>query len=397
MLPLLLLVTQSVTCDPDNGGLKLPAGFCAQVVLQDFVGVRHIAVAPNGDVFVARVGRNTRGFYLLRDTTRDGRLEVIRQVDSTGGTGVLWTPQAVYFGANDRILRYPWSPGASEPSGPVELIVQGLPSGGHEAKSLVMGRDGGLFVNLGSRTNSCQQQDRQNQSPGINPCPELETRAGIWRFDAVRAGQTQADGRRWATGLRNATALSVEPTTGTLHAAIHGRDQLTQNWGFTPEAGAENPAEEFGPITEGADYGWPYCYYDPRNRRKVQAPEYGGDGTRPADCGSKQQPAIAFPAHWAPNASLFYTGRSFPARYHNGVFVAFHGSWNRGTSPQDQQGFRVVFAPFQNGRAAGTWEDFAVPAGAHNSIRPTGLAVGPDGSLYISADREGKIWRVVKQ
>jgi glucose/arabinose dehydrogenase len=182
-----------------------------------------------------------------------------------------------------------------------------------------------------------------------------------------------------------------------VYAAVHGRDQLTQNWGFSAEDGAENPSEEFGPIPEGADYGWPYCYHDPRNKRKVQTPEYGGDGTRVGDCNRKHQPAVAFPAHWAPNASLFYTGTLFPARYRNGAFIAFHGSWNRGPSPSDQQGYRVVFVPFRNGRATGTWEDFALPTGAASSIRPTGLAMGPDGALYISADREGKVWRVVVQ
>ena len=106
-------------------------------------------------------------------------------------------------------------------------------------------------------------------------------------------------------------------------------------------------------------------------------------------------PALAFPGHWAPNATVFYSGTQFPASYRGGLFVAFHGSWNRGTQPSDQEGYRVTFSPFQNGKPAGTFETFAAPAGAPNSIRPTGLAVGPDGSLYISADTQGKIWRVV--
>jgi glucose/arabinose dehydrogenase len=394
MILLLLGLLQSSSCDPDNGGFKLPDGFCAKVVLQDFVGVRHIAVAPNGDLFVARRGRDAKGFYLLRDTTGDGRVDLEQLIDSTGGTGVLWTPEAVYFGADDKILRFPWKPGAAEPSGPAEVIASGLPTGGHSAKTLAVGSDGGLFVNFGSRTNSCQEQDRQKSSPGHNPCPELETRAGIWRFDPRRQNQTAADGTRWATGLRNAMSMAIQPGTGVLYSGVHGRDQLTQSWGFSDDDGAENPAEEFGPITDGADYGWPYCYYDPRNKRKVQAPEYGGDGTKVGDCDRKTQPAMAFPAHWAPMASLFYSGTLFPAQYRDGVFLAFHGSWNRGTTPDAQQGFRVVFVPFQNGRPVGTWEDFAVPAGAQNSIRPTGLALGSDGSLYISADAQGKIWRV---
>ena len=388
---LLLLALQSPACDADNGGLKLPPRFCTTVVAKDLIGVRHLAISPDGSIFAGRQGKDG-GLYYLRDTTGDGKIDLVSRIFDTAGTGVVWTPDAVYFSPEDRVLRFPWKPGARKPSGSPEVIVQGLPTGGHTAKSMVLGKDGSLFVVVGSMTNSCQEKDRASKSPGVNPCKELETRAGIWRFDSRKAGQTQASGKRWGTGLRNPMAMSLAPD-GTLWAAVHGRDQLTQNWGFSEEDGAENPAEELGPITEGIDYGWPYCYYDPRNKRKVQTPEYGGDGTAQGDCGSKAQPAVAFPAHWAPNATVFYTGTMFPARYRGGVFVAFHGSWNR--APKPQQGFRVAFAPFENGKATGQFEDFALPAGEPNSIRPSGLAVGPDGSLYIGADREGKIWRVV--
>lgn len=387
----LLLALQSPMCDPENGGLKLPSGFCATVVAQGLAGVRHLAVAPDGSIFAGRHG-NRGGLYHLRDTTGDGKVDVASRIHETAGTGVLWTPDAVYFSPEDRVLRFPWAAGASRPSGPPEVIVHGLPTGGHTAKSMALGRNGALFVVVGSRTNSCQEKDRGQKSPGIMPCRELETRGGIWRFDAGKRDQTQASGQRWGTGLRNAMATAMAPD-GTLWAAIHGRDQLTQNWGFSEEDGAENPSEEFGPITQGIDYGWPYCYHDPRQKRKVEAPEYGGDGSRVGECGSKAQPAVAFPAHWAPNATVFYTGRMFPERYRGGAFVAFHGSWNR--APRPQEGFRVAFVPFENGKPTGRWEDFALPAGAPDSIRPSGLAVGPDGSLYIGADREGKIWRVV--
>jgi glucose/arabinose dehydrogenase len=388
---LFLLALQAPACDADNGGLRLPPGFCATAIAKDLVGVRHLAVAADGSIFAGRHG-NQAGLYHLRDTTGDGKIDLASRVFDTAGTGVVWTRDAVYFSPEDRVLRFPWTPGARRPSAAPEVIVHSLPTGGHTAKSMVLGKDGALFVVVGSRTNSCQEKDRVEKSPGIKPCAELATRGGIWRFDSRTPGQTQASGKRWGTGLRNAMAMSLAPD-GTLWAAIHGRDQLTQNWGFSEEDGAENPAEELGPITEGVDYGWPYCYYDPRNKRKVQAPEYGGNGTTQGDCGSKTQPAVAFPAHWAPNATVFYTGTMFPARYRGGIFVAFHGSWNR--APRPQQGFRVAFAPFENGKATGKWEDFALPAGEPNSIRPSGLAVGPDGSLYIGADREGKIWRVV--
>jgi glucose/arabinose dehydrogenase len=295
-------------------------------------------------------------------------------------------------------MRFPWKPGELKPAGPPETIARGLPQGGHASKGLALGKDGSLYVSFGSQTNSCQRfpdQDRRGPFPGLNPCTELEARAGIWRFDARKTGQTPADAKRYATGMRNPMAMAVEPSTGTLHVATHGRDQLTENWSWPAEAGRENPAEEFGPVTEGADYGWPYCFFDPRAKVKVLNPEYGGDGKKVGDCDKKTQPAIGFPAHWAPNGVTFYTGRMFPPEYHGGAFIAFHGSWNRAPAPQE--GYRVVFVPFRNGKALGTYATFAAPAGPPTSIRPTGLAVGPDGSLYFSADAQGKIWRVMRR
>jgi glucose/arabinose dehydrogenase len=402
LLPLLVAVTLGAgalaaqrppACAPDNAGLELPAGFCALLVGEDLGNVRHIAVAPNGDVFAAVVGAKG-GLWLLRDTTGDGRADLSRRIVETAGTGIVLAPDAVYFAPNDRVLRFPWKPGALEPSGPADTIVSGLPTGGHSAKGIALGQGGALFVTFGSLSNSCQVANRQSGSPGHAPCTELEQRAGIWRFDARKTGQTVADGRRYATGLRNPMALTIQPGTGLLFTATHGRDQLTENWSFPAEEGRENPAEEFGPVAEGADYGWPYCYFDPRQGQKVQSPEYGGDGTKVGDCAKYARPAVAFPAHWAPESIVFYTGTQFPAAWRNGAFIAFHGSWNRGNGPELQQGYRVAFMPFAGGKAVGTYETFMVPAAAHNAIRPMGLAVGPDGSLFIGSDAQAKIWRV---
>jgi glucose/arabinose dehydrogenase len=294
---------------------------------------------------------------------------------------------------NDRIVRYSWTEGQLEPAGEPEVLVTGLPTTGHGSKGIAVVGDSILYSSVGSRSNSCQQGDRENRSPGIDPCVELETRAGIWRFSASRMNQGLADGRRVATGLRNPMAVGLQPGTNTLFAAVNGRDQLGENWGFSDSANAEKPSEEFVRIEDGADFGWPYCYYDPAAKKKVLAPEYGGNGTEVGRCAAKKNPEIGFPAHWAPLDVQFYDGAMFPASFRGGAFIAFHGSWNR--APLPQQGYRVVFAPFRNGRAVGTWTDFAVPAGNPTAIRPTGLAVGPDGSLYISADAQGTIWRVM--
>ncbi len=380
-------------CAADNGGLTVPEGFCALVVAEGLGNVRNIAIASNGDVFAA-LSRADGGFYVLHDSDGDGRADKKGKFGDMGGTGIAIGQDAIYFAPDDRVLRYPWKAGALEPDGPAETIVT-LPAGGHSAKPFVLSKDGGLFVDIGSRTNSCQEGDRKLRSPGIKNCPELLGRAGIWRFDANKRGQAFSDGKRWATGLRNAMALVFEPGTGKLFMTTHGRDQLSDNWGFSKEDNAENPAEEFGPVPEGADYGWPYCYYDPRAKKKVLMPEYGGDGKKVADCDKKTQPAIGFPAHYAPLQAAFQTSGSWGDEYRGGMFLAFHGSWNR--APLPQAGYRIVFVPFKDGVPTGAWKDFAMPSGSPTQIRPSGLAFGPDGSLFIAGDANGKIWRVLKK
>src|SRR5699024_9052198 len=183
----------------------------------------------------------------------------------------------------------------------------------------------------------------------------------------------------------------------------HGRDQLDMLWPerFTVEQNAALPAEEFFRVHDGDNFGWPYCYYDPHQDRKVLAPEYGGDGRKIGRCASYTQPIMTFPAHWAPEALLFYTGRQFPSRYRGGAFVAFHGSDDR--APLPQAGYKVVFVPFQNGQPVGTYQDFAdgfkgrklLKSPRDARYRAVGLAQGPAGSLYIADSEQGRIWRVL--
>ncbi|MGH7586313.1 MAG: PQQ-dependent sugar dehydrogenase, partial [Gemmatimonadales bacterium] len=254
-------------CDPDNGGLTLPDGFCAVVVAKGIGNARHLAVASNGDVFVATSGESG-GVMALRDTTGDGRADVTRKFGPGGGNGIALDGGYLWFAPNDRVVRWAWRDGQLQPAGEPEVMVRDLPNvNNHRAKSIAFGPGGALFVNIGSPSNSCQQQDRGERSPGKMPCEELDTRAGIWRFERDRPGQTQANGRRWATGMRNTVALTAHPRTRALFAAIHGRDMLGASWGFSDADNAEKPAEEFGPVPEGADYGWPYCYYDPAKKK----------------------------------------------------------------------------------------------------------------------------------
>ncbi len=392
-------------CEKGDGGIELPDGFCALVVADDVGRARHVAVAPNGDVYVTlaeRPGGGAAGVLALRDTTGDGKADLRERFGDEGGTGILLAGGTLYFAPDDRVLRYQMEDGALAPAGSSETVVSGLPAdGGHRAKSLALGRDGSLYVNVGSRTNSCQENDRAPESPGSDPCVELERRGGIWRFAAARKGQSFRDGERFATGLRNVVALTVHPQSGALYGLPNGRDQLFQNWPklFDAKAGAEKPSEEMVRIEKGADFGWPYCYHDPELGRLVLAPEYGGDGKKIDRCAEKQEPIFAFPAHWAPLDVLFYTGEQFPARYKGGAFIAFHGSWNR--DPLPQQGYNVVFLPFEAERPTGRFEvfadGFAASAKDPNDAahRPAGLAQGPDGSLYVTDDAGGRIWRIL--
>ncbi|MDB4950101.1 MAG: L-sorbosone dehydrogenase [Gemmatimonadetes bacterium] len=387
-------------CDPGNGGIALPAGFCATVFADGLASPRHVAVAANGDVYVALDGGRTGGggVMALRDTNGDGKADVKQRFGADKGTGIALSGRDLYFAPDDRVLRYTLAPGTLVPAGAPATVVSGLPTGGHTAKTIAMDGRGGLFVNVGSGTNVCQQRDRQGQSPGMDPCPELSSRAGIWRFDAGRAGQRQDAAGRFATGIRNAVAITVAPD-GRLFALQHGRDQLG-DWPahFSPQDNAEKPGEELIQVNRGDDFGWPYCFYDPIAKRKVLGPEYGGDGRQMGRCTARKDPLMAFPGHWAPESIVFYTGGQFPARYRGGAFVAFHGSWNR--APLPQAGYRVVFVPFAGGRPGGRYEDFATgfagaqpnPGSAH---RPMGLAAAPDGSLYVTDDSGGRVWRIV--
>ena len=156
-------------------------------------------------------------------------------------------------------------------------------------------------------------------------------------------------------------------------------------------------------VSEGDDYGWPYCYYSVEEKKLVLAPEYGGDGKKVDRCAQKKGPVATFPGHWAPNALFFYTGSALPAKYKNGAFIAFHGSWNR--APEPQAGFNVVFQPLNGRESRGPvrglrrrirserrhWARDAA-SGAH---RPTGLAQGPDGALYVTDDAGGRIYKIV--
>jgi glucose/arabinose dehydrogenase len=399
-----------VVCDPDNGGLTLPAGFCALVVHDSVGDGRHLVVLPNGDIYVRRrqrpQGPTGDGIVALRDTDGDGRADVMEVFDDTRGTGMAVHGGYLYASTDTSVHRYRLpEDGSLVPTGPREVIVHGLPQQTtHTAKSLVIDGAGGMWVNVGAPSNACAGAlDRQRGARGQDPCPELQWQAGVWHFDADRPGQHQRDGERWASGLRNMVAIAHNPADNRLWGVQHNRDQLevVDPDNFTAEDNAERPAEELLVLERGTTFSWPFCFYDLAADRLVLSPEYGGTGEEVGRCADFPQPVTGFPAHWAPNDMLFYTGDQLPQRYRNGVFVVFHGSWNR--FPLPMGGYNVIFQPLDGTQAAGEFEVFAegfagdepIFSVGEAELRPTGIAQGPDGSLYVSDSLRGTIWRIV--
>ena len=214
--------------------------------------------------------------------------------------------------------------------------------------------------------------------------------------------QSREDGELYAGGIRNAIAQTWDPVYDGLYVGQMGRDRLDSLWPerFTSEQNEELPAEEFFRAELGQNYGWPYCYYDHFQKKKVLAPEYGGDGNMVGRCADYALPQVTFPGHYSPASIAFYHKDQFPALYRGGAFVALKGSWNRAPLPQD--GYIVAFVPFADGAPTGEWKLFADGFKGFNTLyergnakyRPQSVSVHADGSLYILDNKEGRIWRV---
>ncbi|WP_417459922.1 PQQ-dependent sugar dehydrogenase [Kordiimonas sp.] len=386
-------------------GIKVAPGFRATVFADGIGRARHMAASGSGWVYVA-LAREQDGYgaVALFDSDGDGVADE-RQAFAAGvaGTGMGINGNYLYFATDEAVMRWPL-PEAGAPTGEAEVIVADFPNERqHSAKPFTFDDAGHIYVNIGAPSNACMEKMRTKGSPGMESCPILEQFGGVWRFDADKPGQTQADGIHYATGIRNAMAIDWNPHADTLYIAQHGRDQLHS---FFPDLydetqSAELPAEEFHRVEEGADIGWPYSYVDASIKGRVKMPEYGGDGMMLSDRG--QEPLIAFPAHWAPNDLSFPRTEALPEGWRTGAFIAFHGSWNR--APKPQAGYRVVYVPMEaDGNVSGDWITFADGFAGERPImsprdathRPTGVLVADDGAIYFSSLMSGgRIWKVV--
>ena len=400
------------TPQPDGPGspaaadtsIKFPGGFHAVTLVDAFGKTRHIAVTPGGVVFVKLAKlKDGKGIYRLQDTNGDGKADKIVGFGNFPGTGIAVKNGYLYASSDEEVFRFKLDANDNvvNPDQPEKIVTGLLSRHEHEAKAITLDNDGNLYVNVGAYSNACQLVDRTKGSPGQKPCPILDSAGGIWQFKADKTNQNYGDGTRYATGLRNVVGLDWNTVTNTLFVMQHGRDQLHDLFPtmYDTKQSAELPAECMYELHRGSNCGWPYIYYDQFQHKKILAPEFGGDGKLTAG-EDAQDPVVAFPGHLAPNGLLFYTGSQFPEKYKNGAFIAFHGSWNR--APEPQKGYFVVFQPFKDGKPNGDWEVFAdnfsggpeLTASGRAKYRPCGLAQGPDGSLYVTDDTKGTIWKI---
>ena len=397
-------------CDPGNGGLTLPPGFCAQVVADDLGAARNLVVAPNGDLYVA-IQRGVRvpgqplppGYILgLRDADGDGKYEVREKFGTNGATGIVLRNGYLYYATTRSVERFKMTPGQLVPKEPAETVVGNFPEQrGHQDKDLAFDDKGNLFVTIGLPSNACAQPDRQPGAKGVDPCPQLETGGGVWRYKADVVGQQFSPKERYATGLRQGVAIAWHK--GQLYLAMNSRDSLDTLYPdlFTPEENQNRPLEPLLAIKEGAVFGWPYCFLDGKTNQMILAPEYGGDGKTVGRCAQYEKPIAGFPAHSAPVDLQFFDHPNLPAHYRDGAFVVMHGSWNRAPAPM--QGYNILYQPFAKGQPSGKYEVFADGfAGKDPLMSPTdavsradGIAIGPKGELYITESVKGKTWRVI--
>ncbi len=332
--------------------VTVPPGFAVNVFADGLDGPRFIAFGPDGALYVAERGAGR--VVALSDGDGDGRADNVQTVADglDRPHSLAYHLGAWYVGVPGGVVRLTTGDGSGETR---TALIDDLPSDGvHTTRTVAFLPDGRLVVAVGSSCNVCVEDDPR--------------RAAILVYDAGGG-----DGRLFATGLRNAVGLAIEPASGALWVTNNGRDLM----------GDDTPPETVYVVNDGDDFGWPACHAG-----NIIDPEFGAPGA----CDDSVAPAVTLQAHMAPLGLAFYTGQTFPEAYHGNLFIALHGSWNR----PEPVGYKVMRVPVDGGRAAGPAEDFATGwlRDGRVSGRPVGLAVGPDGALYVSDDRAGFIYRI---
>ena len=350
---------------PAGAAPKVPAGFKVEEFASGLGEARLLRTTPNGDIFLTDMGGGN--IHVLR-AGGNGQPATVslyaKGLDEPFGLAFYppgRDPQYLYVGTVGAVLRYPYRNGDTAARGKAETIVPHIPDGGHATRDVIFSPDGRkMYVSVGSLSN--------DQESG--PEPEAR-RANILEFNPDGSGE-----RRFATGLRNPVQLALHPATGELWTVVNERDGLGDNL----------PPDYATRVRDGAFFGWPWYYIGPN-----QDPRYK-DAHRELR-NTVVVPDVLIQAHSAPLGITVYGGKQFPAAYGNDLFVALHGSWNRSR----RTGYKVIRVPLRDGKPSGEYEDFltgfVTPEG-DVWARPVGVGVAPDGSLLVSEDAGGTVWRI---
>jgi len=393
LLPLAFASLPAWAAEPDN--LVLPAGFHASLVAEALGPARHLAIRDNGDIYVSTRSEREAplGIIALR-LDRDHKVVETEHFSTVnGGTGIRFYKGALYADSPTTVYRFEFKGRELVPSASPEILIDGMPSTGFPSRGLAFDGKGGLYVTAGASSNICLDPAAPKGAPpvGLKPCPSLDDRSGVWRFNAEKLGQKfPTDGEQIATGLRDMMAVDWSSQFKGFYGVMQGRNDRI-----------DTVSEELHRIDKGANLGWPYTYYDTALHARVTASEYGGDGNTPAE-GNYDVPLLAMPAHQSPLDLLFYNGKQFPKSYRGGAFIVFHGGAGA-PAPEGHRGYDVMFLPFDHAGQPGQVQTFAEGfAGSEPrdrnpgkaAYRPTGAAVAPDGSLYVVDGEKGRLWRI---
>jgi glucose/arabinose dehydrogenase len=351
---------------PRDAWPQVPQGFKVELYARQLANPRLIRTAPNGDIFVANSMADN--ILVFRGMTKDGKPEKMETFasDLNAPFGIAFyppgpNPQYIYVGNTDSVVRFPYENGDLKVRGKPEVLIKGIPTGGHWTRDVVFSSDGKrMFVSVGSRSNVIDTDKQPNE---------------FHRANILVANPDGSDLRVYASGIRNPVSLAVDSRTGVLWTSVNERDLIGDNL----------PPDYITHVQENGFYGWPWYYIGGNQDPRLK-------GKHPELKDRVIVPDVLLEPHNASLGMTFYEGTQFPQKYRDGIFASEHGSWNRSV----RTGYEVIFVPRVNGNATGEYEDFltGLVTGGDAWGRPVGVTVATDGSLLVTDDGSNSIWRI---